>query len=808
MRVRLRALIVCTTILSGGGVGQRAQAQEQGQMNNRADVAQGSPTPSSSASVAEPNGEVGEIVVTAQKRSEALSRVPMSIQAFEAGSLAKAGVTDTSALTALVPGLTFAKSGLNTPIYTLRGIGFNTQNLSATSPVGVYQNEVAWAYPYMSNGPLFDVQRVEVLKGPQGTLYGRNTTGGLINYITARPAGSWEGSLTGTYGNYQTYGFEGFASGPLTSTLGIRLAFKTENADKGWQKSVSRDDRLGKKDRHALRASIDWAPSDTLSSQFTFNYWRDRSDTQAAQAVELRADVPALLPPGIESDVLTNAKASEADWDPRSPDKPPFQIDAEFFGLSERLEARLSDAVTIVSLTGYNHLKRDDMNDVDGTRFELVAYESIGKIDSFSQEVRLQGSAGHLSYILGGYYSRDKILDSELVYVKNATIIEALRGISLSIPQTAYTPDQIENGFRNFYDRSDQKNITKSLFANAEYQFSNKVKVNGGLRYSNDRLTANSCSYDYRGNTAPVHNLGVNALTGSTAILLPDRCLTYAEGFVTRRDIIPGKLVANNLSFRLSASFQATPDTLAYASIARGFKSGAFPLIPANVDIQFDPAKEEEVYAYEAGIKTKFFNRRVQFNLAGFYYDYTDKQTFGYIPDPVFVTLNRILNIPKSRVFGVESDISARFGSLNLQVAGTYLKSEIRNFDGFDSLGAPQDFRGRQFTFTPKLQLTSTANYTADLNEQLGLDASINVSYQAKSYGDLQNTGPYRVNDYVLANASLSLFTQDNVWRATVFVRNLANKYYWNYSGYVRDTIFRQAGMPRTYGISLTRNFR
>ena len=160
----------------------------------------------------------GEIIVTAQKRSERIDRVPLSIQAFSGETLREAGITDTSGLIQLTPGLSYAKSSANTPIYTLRGIGFNTPNLSSTSPVGVYYDEVAYAYPFMANGPLYDIERVEVLKGPQGTLYGRNTTGGLINFIPARPSDRAEGSFTVEVGNYATLNSEGHFNAPITPT--------------------------------------------------------------------------------------------------------------------------------------------------------------------------------------------------------------------------------------------------------------------------------------------------------------------------------------------------------------------------------------------------------------------------------------------------------------------------------------------------------------------------------------------------------------------------------------------------------------
>ena len=147
-----------------------------------------------------------EVTVTAQKREQSAADVPVAISAFSGESLETLGLTDTRDLTALVPGFSVAKSSANTPIYTLRGVGFNTPNVSSTSPVGIYIDEAAFPYSYMSQGLTFDVKRVEVLKGPQGTLYGRNTTGGLVNYITNKPSDQFEARIRLQAGNFDTIG--------------------------------------------------------------------------------------------------------------------------------------------------------------------------------------------------------------------------------------------------------------------------------------------------------------------------------------------------------------------------------------------------------------------------------------------------------------------------------------------------------------------------------------------------------------------------------------------------------------------------
>lgn len=234
----------------------------------------------------------GDIVVTAQKRSQRTQDIGLSISAFGSEQLKQANVRTVSDIATLVPGFTVAKSFRGPPIYTLRGVGFNTPNMSTSSPVGVYLDEVAYPYPIMTEGLSFELERVEVLKGPQGTLYGRNTTGGLVNLIARKPTSENSGEVRLNYGAYQSYGADGFINGGIAPNLNGRLAFSIQKADKGWQESVSRPgDRLGKVDKAAARLSLAWEPSSSTRILATVNWWRDNSDTQAAQAI-------AVLPKG------------------------------------------------------------------------------------------------------------------------------------------------------------------------------------------------------------------------------------------------------------------------------------------------------------------------------------------------------------------------------------------------------------------------------------------------------------------------------------------------------------------------------
>ena len=262
---------------------------------------------------------VADIVVTAQRRSQSINSVPLTVTAVSGEQLVEQGVRSADDLVKIVPALTVAKSQNNTPVYTLRGVGFQTQNMTSTSPVGVYVDEVAYAYPYLAGNVAFDLDRVEALKGPQGTLYGRSTTGGVINFITAKPETTPSGSLTFGAGNYGAFGVQGHATGPITGTLSYRVAGDVDLATRGWQHSVTRSgDRLGERNRKAVRGMLQWQPSSAFDTLLTASYWQDLSDTQAPQAIAYTPQVPPFsqAPRAQPSIIAAPSSNRLADWTP------------------------------------------------------------------------------------------------------------------------------------------------------------------------------------------------------------------------------------------------------------------------------------------------------------------------------------------------------------------------------------------------------------------------------------------------------------------------------------------------------------
>ena len=231
-----------------------------------------------------------EVVVTAQKRVQGANDVGITLNAFSGQQLKDFGVLTAEDVAMLTPGLTVNETAATgVPSYTIRGVGFQDYSTGASSTVGLYFDEVAMPYTVMTRGLVFDTERVEVLKGPQGDLYGRNTTAGQINFISNKPGDEFEAGIIGSFGNYDAVEVEGFVSGPLSDTIGGRLAFKTTQWGEGWQKSTTSDDKLGEKDATAVRGILNFNFNEDVSLLLIAHYIKDESDNKPTKTPALNA---------------------------------------------------------------------------------------------------------------------------------------------------------------------------------------------------------------------------------------------------------------------------------------------------------------------------------------------------------------------------------------------------------------------------------------------------------------------------------------------------------------------------------------
>ncbi len=815
-----RTQIVCAALLAGSSFAAISLASPA--------LAQGAPT-------AEPSSGRDVIVVTAQRREESVDDVPMAIQAFTGEDLETLRVADVKDLSVVAPSFTVSQSYQGVPIYTLRGIGFNTINISSTSTVGSYVDEVAYAYPFMLNGPLFDLQRVEVLKGPQGTLYGRNTTAGLVDFITNGPTDTFEGSVSADVGNYGTHNIGGYISGPLSDSLRARVSFRAENSDEGWQESNSRGDKLGDVHRYAGRLRVDWAPTNQLSFDASLAGWVNNSDTIAAQGIGF---TPNTTPgtgsfgpfntPGLAAYIAANAptKATQADWAPTSIRGPDIGIgaglpgdlkeDTKFWAASLKTTFDFSDSLRLVSLTGYQDLNRSALSDWSGSPFEILLQQLEGRIKSFSEEVRLEGESSGVNWLVGAYYADDDLQDNNRTLLGQNANVAAIRfngNLLLATPFNSggYTALQMSQAFRTYQDLGSMKATTQSIFANADWTLTDSLSLTTGLRYTQDDSSYLGCSADFNGSMLPnvnvVNRFLVTTIYGATpAPIVANGCVTYDPPSNTFGQLTH-ELNESNTSWRVALDWQATSDMLLFASVSQGFKAGNTPINAANVSFQQDPARQEKLLSYEIGAKASL-TPDLQVNASAFFYDYKDKQLSVYFADPIYTALARLQNVPDAEATGAEADITWHAtDNLTFTGSATWLDTQINNYQGTNAAGLPQIYDGVAFPYSPELQVAGTIIYDAPITDTLGMQVALNGRWQDDSAADLGDSPGYVIDAYGLLNASVGVHDLGGKWSASLWARNLTDEYYWTSVASNANVVVRFPGLPATYGASLTFNY-
>ena len=728
----------------------------------------------------DPNTGVGEIVVTAQKRSESINRVGMSISAVTGDQLVSKGVTDVSQLAKVVPGFVFNNTLYGAAVYTIRGVGFQESSLAASPTVSVYVDEVPIPFSAETLGATLDLERVEVLKGPQGTLYGQNSTGGAINYIAAKPDDSLELGANGSFGRFNTTDLSGFVSGPLASNLKSRLSVRYLRGD-AWQRSISRpNDRLGRVNQLFGRLLTEWEPTDNLKITVNLNGWRDRSESPGVQLAGFNPAFGfAALPPQVAAlPPVPTGDARAADWDPNSS----FKRDNWFYQGALRADWSLTGDITLTSITSYQKYNRDMAVDTDGTQFMIFDVRQNGRIETFFQELRLAGSLGEGHWMIGANYQSDKTRD-RIVPVFTESSGAFLGG--------------------SFINENEQDMETKAIYANVDYPLIDGLSAQGAIRYTGADRDMAGCSRDTGDGQVAA---ALNAMTGGVFGYVPGGCITLLNSGVP--GVANKTLDQENISWRAGLNFQIDPRTLLYANVGRGYKAGSFPNLVAVVESQLTPVTQESLLAYEAGFKVGLGNF-AQVNGAFFYYDYANKQIRG-LTTTIFGNAETLLNVPKSHVIGFELSGTLRpIDGLTISPSITLVKSQIDgNFTNFDGLGLPNRLTGESFPNTPKWQGNTDVDYRFSLNDHLGGFVGANVSYQTRTNGVLGANPQFNIPGYALLDLRAGVEDPSGLWSVSVWGRNVTDKYHLQTSVFSYDTIVRFAGMPATYGLSFSVRYR
>ena len=730
---------------------------------------------------AESEAESGpqDIVVTANRRDQSVQDIPATITAFGESEIRDLRIQEVADLPRLTPGLAFRVTGATMdPQFTVRGIGMNNSETNQNPAVTVYLDEIALPSHAMLGFQLFDMERIEVLKGPQGTLYGRNTTGGAINLVSKRPTKelSFDGRIDA--GSLNLREIEAGISGPLSDTLSARVALNSYERH-GWQTLIlgprhgDVDSRNGDISRQAIRGSLLWEPSSNFDALLIADYGRSRSEALAYEHTgNLKKDGSRALcaypTTGVRDEANCGSYAiprtgvggtatggtvifSDLGTDPRESYASFIygnDNDVDSGGVSLKMNLGLG-RTTLTSVTGYRKFKRISGSD-DGSPYLLSDNGRRQKLGLFQQEVRLSSdeSWGPVSWIVGGYYTRDTNDDFVLFDQSD---------------QFAYSAE-----FTSQY-----RQVTKSaaVFAQADWEIVPSLTLTGGARY-----TEEDKSFFYDGFT-----VGTGAF--------PNPARNYSN-----------KIDANKATWRVALKYEATRDLDFYASVSTGFKGGGFPGTIAFSVGQLTPFAPETITSYEAGVKTALFDRTLRLNAAVYYYDWKDFQATTQV-NVAGIPLVILGTAGDAEITGAEADITwYPVPSLMLKTGINYMDAEIQN----------GRYAGQVPPNAPDLMINGIARWEAEA--PLGILTPFiqgDFSYNSATYVALANGPTVEEPKLFLANARAGV-KLDNGVEIAAWVKNLTDKLYRTQvlgSGSASLPARSTYGDPRTWGVSLAYRF-
>lgn len=781
------------------------------------------------------SAQIEEVIVTAQKRAQSANDVGITINAFSGEQLKDSGVMTAEDIAVLTPGLTVNETAATgVPLYTIRGVGFQDYSTAASSTVGIYFDEVAMPYTVMTRGLVFDTARVEVLKGPQGDLYGRNTTAGQINFISNKPTREFGAGLTASYGSYSTWDVEGFVTGGNDTAQG-RLAVKTIQSSEGWQKSATRDDELGEKDASAVRGMLNLELGDSAQLLLSVHHVKDQSENKANTAYGgSSVGLPEfnnpytpldqyLLPTGSnfgETPPWYSTGDNEvADWT-NSYTSPitgkTFDIrpqrDNELTGLAAHLEWDIN-GLTLTSVTGYNEFERVEANDWDGGFYNDSSNINSTDLEVFSQELRIAGDTGTVNWIGGLYYSKDE-MDEQYHYFMSDSVF-GFGSIPWGVAQFAATPIlELDTSYS-------QETESWAAFGHVEWQFTEAWRLTVGARYTEEDRDWAGCTF-----VEEDGSLGnfLNANFGSS--LSPGDCGTINDNpdspdyifavIGTPRvndafQVYEDSISTDRWMGKLGLDYALNPDVLLYGMVSVGFKSGGFNGANSNTTQQLQPYDEEKLTSYEAGLKATLLDGRMQLNAATFFYDYEDKQE-----QDVAVTfvgnIGGLTNVPESEITGAELDLKWQpLDGLDLSLGVAWLDTEVTKWDAVDPAQSSwpvtvrRDVSGIELAQSPEWSYTALASYQWPLANGLVMEVAGDLSFTDDTTGGVSPEDA--TEDYTLLNARVGIGAADGQWRTLLWARNLTDEDYYPaaYTG-GNGPFVRSYGMPRTYGITVNYN--
>lgn len=693
-----------------------------------------------------------EVVITAQHREQSAQDVGISLTTLSHEDLEQHDVKSVNDLAKLAPSFQAEPAfGSGVPQFRIRGMGFNDYASNNSPTVGIYVDQVAYPIPIMTQGLLFDIDRVEILRGPQGTLYGRNTTGGAVNILTADPTDKFSFGVTSEYNSLNDFKSEAYASGPVSDRFRIRLSGGTEQGG-AWQKDRVTGQSLGDKDTGALRVKTDWDVNDDLNIKINAHYGRDASENVGAYLIKSYTTPSGRVIPADTDRTKTGwgISSSFASVTGLSQSTKPSR-DNDTYGTNVTLEQSFG-AIKFTNIASYEGLQRRELDDWDATLVNSANIFYKSEANVFSDEARLSSNQpGPLQWVTGLYYSREHLKDKFYDdFMDNYGFVS----------ETAYK----------------QNTQTISEFAQVDYALTDQIKLIGGVRNEREdrKLTDFSTKY---------------ATLNITSFAIPSESTGMSK-----------------VSGKAGLEYRVIQPVLLYATVSRGVKSGGFTAYNTLAPEQLTPFKPEKVLNYETGFKSDLIGRKLRLNGAVYYEDYKDEQVQSAVWNSTYGTIGKIVNAPKSELYGGELELDAE-PTPNLHI-GNGIGYSRGHYDQFTDLDAPAstnaghaiyvDKSGRDLGF-PKLTYNGSVSYTVH-SPEYDITPQLDYSYRGQQRSNFGNA--YDIAPYWIFDAGVTVRPTDGNWAVTLYGKNIFDKKYdvtRNY--FVPQSSIGVLGEPASFGV-------
>ncbi len=706
-----------------------------------------------------------EVIVTARRQSENLQSIPLAVSAFDSDELFSSRIEDLGNLQAHVPNLSLHVGDAANAVIYLRGVG-QIDSISFNDPgVGVYVDDVYMGRAQGSFLDVMDPERIEVLRGPQGTLYGRNTIGGAIKFVSARPTNEVEGYLEAGYGNYNQFRAKASISGPVIEDILMAKAAVAHSSRDGYTRNLFDGEDDFDKETNSWRLSTLLTPDENLS----FYLVADGSKNSPDRSRSPHKETPIYSVPGGGN---------------INPTDDPFVVNVNYntleslktFGVALTAEYNIND-MTFKSVTSYREMDYRTKIDLDGTVDSSFGIYDFEDQDQFSQELQFIYDGDNLSLVSGLYYFKEDDITFAGANAPDFFVV---------LPVIGVFPFPIINA-----GRRDQTNSSKAAYAQLKYNATDDLTVTLGLRFTREKKEVTSAGEEFFG-------------TGITTAEEMEAAFGTGVGF--GRTSFTAENEWESFSPKFGLDYKVNDDVMIYASASRGFKSGGFNGRLTNRAQSFDP---ETLWSYEAGFKSTLAQQRVRLNMAAFYNDYKNFQLSRFTANPDTGAFESVFdNAGKATIWGVEMEMTALLtDNVTLDVNAGYLNSSYDELFGDFGVDVSDQ---RKLVNAPDFTSRASLRYDHELGNAGTLSFNGAISYRSKTYLTVSSSEILAQDGYALLEASLQFVSDDQHWNIILAGQNLTNRKFREHAFDLSAAPGVQLGYygtPRTYSLTVRYNF-